>query len=970
MNDRSPLSRVEADALANHAVAWVDRLFVTPDAQLARHVARIWRRIVAATPPDDPSYPTRAANLALALRTLGERLGRLKEVEEAIKLFERLIAATSPDEGMAAALHSDLGAALRIRFDISGDGTDLDRAVAAGRTAVDIGSADDPQYVNFLCNLGASLETGYVRSGDPGLLNEAISVGHQAVGLLPQGHAHRAVLLTELGISLWRRFELTGARFDIDLAVRLSSEAAVASPDHWVVLSNLANVLEGRYQRLGAKGDLDAAVVVGRKAMEASPEEHGEPLGNLGACLLTRFLLDGGLGDLDEAVVCLKRAVEATAPTAPSLPGRLTTLGGALRLRYAATAHERDLSEGIAACERAVQITRELYPAGAPDLAGRLVNLAGALRLRSESTGSPGDLDAAIDAYRAAVGIKAARPSVRIAAARAGSAIAATIRPRTAADLLEQAVWLLPQVAPRQLDGTDQLHALGEVAGLAADAAALVLADTSRPPAQKATLALQLLEAGRGVVIGQTLQMRSDLTALAAAHPELAERFRDVRDRLDEPTQDLVEPIFPRGREEPALGKQDARWALADELSGILQEIRSKDGFARFAQPPTPEEIRQQAECGPVITVNVSAYRSDALILTPVGVESVALDGFSLSELNDRVTEFYTQLDVVRAHESHAVRMAAQGKICSILGWLWDVAAAPVMQALGYGQAHDSIRPWPQVWWVPGGPMALLPLHAAGHHDDDPDDPSRRSVIDRVVSSYTPTIAALRHARERAAEATAARNASALVVAMPFTPGLPPETALPHATRAAALLTQRLSGSLALVEPDPEDANPRLSELPTRTNVLAQVQSFPIVHFACHGVNDPVHPSDSRLLLHDHRTDPFTVTALSGLRLSAQLAYLSACDTALNTRRELADESVHLVSAFQVAGYAHVVGTFWMIDDEEATTVSEDFYSQISALGRLHPERSAMALHEAVRRARASFPTLPASWAAHLHSGA
>lgn len=50
-----------------------------------------------------------------------------------------------------------------------------------------------------------------------------------------------------------------------------------------------------------------------------------------------------------------------------------------------------------------------------------------------------------------------------------------------------------------------------------------------------------------------------------------------------------------------------------------------------------------------------------------------------------------------------------------MLGWLWDNAAGPVLDALGYQGPPAPGETWPQLWWVPGGLLSLLPIHAAGH---------------------------------------------------------------------------------------------------------------------------------------------------------------------------------------------------------------------------------------------------------------
>ncbi|MER5540630.1 CHAT domain-containing protein [Streptomyces mirabilis] len=98
-----------------------------------------------------------------------------------------------------------------------------------------------------------------------------------------------------------------------------------------------------------------------------------------------------------------------------------------------------------------------------------------------------------------------------------------------------------------------------------------------------------------------------------------------------------------------------------------------------------------------------------------------------------------------------------------------------MLNELGYDgvpavEDGDCDEGWPRVWWAPGGPLGLLPLHAAGYHTDSADDPHRRTVMDRIVSSYTPTVRSLRYARERTLSPAAVRS---LIVAMPTTPGLP-----------------------------------------------------------------------------------------------------------------------------------------------------------------------------------------------------
>jgi CHAT domain-containing protein len=63
----------------------------------------------------------------------------------------------------------------------------------------------------------------------------------------------------------------------------------------------------------------------------------------------------------------------------------------------------------------------------------------------------------------------------------------------------------------------------------------------------------------------------------------------------------------------------------------------------------------------------------------------------------------------------------------------------------------------------------------------------------------------------------------------------------------------------------------------------------------------------------------------------------------------LADEVIHLASAFQFAGYRHVIATLWPIGDWPAATFAADVYNILCKTGE---DGAAKAVHAAVRRIR------------------
>lgn len=100
--------------------------------------------------------------------------------------------------------------------------------------------------------------------------------------------------------------------------------------------------------------------------------------------------------------------------------------------------------------------------------------------------------------------------------------------------------------------------------------------------------------------------------------------------------------------------------------------------------------------------------------------------------------------------------------------------------------------------------------------------------------------------------------------------------------------------------------------------------------------SDPAEPSQSRLLLDNWETNPLTVGDIRDSRLQKDPplpAYLSACSTGANKAERLADEGIHPVSAFQLTGLQHVVGTLCEVSDKHCVDVARVLYKTIRDKG-------------------------------------
>lgn len=289
--------------------------------------------------------------------------------------------------------------------------------------------------------------------------------------------------------------------------------------------------------------------------------------------------------------------------------------------------------------------------------------------------------------------------------------------------------------------------------GLASNAAAAALHAGKGP-----LVALEFLEQGRGALAASLEELRTDILDLQKSYPELAEKFNHLRSELDLPVDPNTSPI-DKELHSTRQARINRRYEAGEELDSLIDEIRKRPGFGDFLQAPSEREMRAAASHGPIVIINASEYRCDAILVEQHQIRSLALSNLNSTEIEKKA------------------KGADLGNP-RILEWLWDVVIHPILDALGF-TGPPSENNWPHVWWIPTGPLSRFPIHAAGRHAKG----SSESVLDRVMSSYSSSVKAIVHGRRR--PPSRSTSTQALLVAMEDTPG---NDKLPFATKEVAML--------------------------------------------------------------------------------------------------------------------------------------------------------------------------------------
>ncbi|KAG5812683.1 hypothetical protein H9Q74_012637 [Fusarium xylarioides] len=776
----------------------------------------------------------------------------------------------------------------------------LDMAISKFRELISQLTSDDPLRPDVLGRLGYLYSDKLFYNYKLDDLKMALEVHRECLNLAGESKIERAKWLRHLGCSKLVTFRVFKDESDLKESISLLEQAKGQNIYDKEMIPGLASAYRYKFIVTRNIKDIDAAI----ELYLTSPLPEYLRIPWLGSAYLARFELTNAPDDMESAISNLEKALEP-ARNELEVSDVVQVLKN-LANCYLAKHHYGGTLNDI---EQAIRYAKDAVGVEAQE-AFQVVDIAGLLGLcyktKYNVTKCEDDLLKAIGAdesdFWAFLPIANISDSLALAQ-RLMESYKTLGNWEKGLKIAEYALELIPAYTPRYLRWSEAQSLLSRISGLASFAAAFSL-QAGKP--EGATLAL--LERGRGVAADLLYDLRLDFDSRKFANlkPAYKQTLLSSIGRLENPVQ--PSPLIS---DVPTPGTAELTRRL--EASKIVDEFM--ESFSARLKPDNTGFTGFTRE-GPIVIINVS-FRCDAFIIKHV-VETIPLPLVSEEELERRLRD---------------------GNLGSLntLEWLWDTITEPILEHLGHSEMPYG--EWPQICWIPTGALNRFPLHAAGYHQDQ----TGRTVIDRVMSSYSSSLNAI---LEGGAKDKRNSSAKAILVAMQKTPG---SSSLPHAPKEISIV-RKLCDSMELCTVEPKRQT---------QEVLAELQDCDIFHFAGHGETDETNPLKSQLRLEDWQTQSLAVSDLLNLKLRDNppfLAYLSACGTSQIKDKRLLDESLHLISACRLAGFRHVVGTLWEVGDEACVDVAETVYQELKDSG-MDDGSVCRGLHKAVRKIRDSWMT-------------
>ncbi|KAG8948705.1 hypothetical protein FRC03_000588 [Tulasnella sp. 419] len=907
----------------------------------------------------------------------------IEDLKEATQCDRDVLLLRPPGHPERPTSLSNLAHSLLRAYGDLGDPSNLEEAVQHSREALKLCSQDHPSRATLLHVLANCLSLIYDKSGNIQHLDEAIQCHKDELIWYPPGHRSRPNSLNDLGSCLFTRFEQQGHSQDLEEAIQHFrtglSLCLPGNPGRAGLLSNLGACLESQYQYYCDINDLEDATKLYREVLLLHPPGHpGRPmsLNNLGTCIRAQFLRNS-VEDVEEAIQCFRESLLLCPSEHPQRSLPVHNLSTCLWLRYKKSNRVEDLEE-------ANQLNRDalkLRPLGHSKRMLSLTNLAGSLVALYEHREDIHYIEEAIQCLHEAIQMSLPNhPALTLQWSALASIhaqyhqiLGPVSEPNESTRLFKKAVnhetailkdrfnaslsWISVEKGPTLMDAytislelADQYvlvrssiasrhQILLEVpATLATNAAATAISSGNLPRA------VEFLEQGRSLLWSQISRSRISLHRLEKVNPGLADEFAELSKQLEAsaaPNTVDTRPLYSIDDEAQKYRRITVAW------HDVVDRIRQLDGFSSFLRPAAFLNLKDAAQQGPIIIINIGNHRCDAIILDTFGqLHLLPLPDIEIIAIIDLYVRFHTVIQ----------RDKPRKGLIEILRCLWDDIVEPIVKKL----QELGIQPGSHIWWCPTLHLTMLPLHAAGPHR-----PGKPNLPDLYVSSYTPTLSGLCKSLQAEVQDQSSSATSyiprLLVVAQPAVQG---QTEIPHVREELQKIIQVASPVDIL-----QDGNA------TRESVLSSLQTHPWIHFGCHGSQIIDEPFQSCFFVSGQR---LTLVDLIQAHLpDAQYALLAACHSAAGDWRR-PDEAIHLAAALQFSGFRSVIGTMYAMADIDGPALAEAVYKHMYRRQDEHDgisevvvdfRETAKALNIATRALRDSGVPLE-RWINFIHIGA
>ncbi|HYI10804.1 MAG TPA: CHAT domain-containing protein [Thermoanaerobaculia bacterium] len=632
-------------------------------------------------------------------------------------------------------------------------------------------------------------------------------------------------------------------------------------------------------------GNLDVATRTYREAFELSKLIR-EP-GRMAVALSAIGSMAADRGDYELARTELEQALELMQGKPPSLLLQLAEIRLAQGDREAATALTVQATEAARADDDRTVLPRSLAMLARLKLdAG---NAAEAVTVAEEA------IDLANKSYegKSRATSTTAGNEARIVLARA---LRRLEKPAEARVVLEQAINISEAMMPELPDLPQAL--------------ARYSATDTEPHHEMIDLMLAEGRAGEAVALSAQLKARSLQQILARGHVDPSASFsradidreQELEGRVVTATRDLLTAEHDNPADRATVAR--ARSEL-DRFRGELYYRYPGVHRRRPALQKFDESVLQDPRLQGVLVLDFLVREDRVLVLAIEPGKETAIAHAMLpighDELSKRIDRY---LDRIVSRDLRDREDAAA---------LYDLLLRPIEPAL---RRHQRICV------IPDGPLWKLPFQTLG-----PRGSAR--LADEKAFFLLPSLSLLGMAPSK----KEAAPQQLLAVANPSFPGmrettrfagvrkLPRESLADAAREGRSLL--RIYDRGVLLE----------SAEATEEKVTESLARFRILHFATHGIVEPTAPMYSALLLASSSKEEdgaLEAREIADLRLTADLAVLSACDTA---RGQVASGEgvIGLAWAFAVAGCPRTVASQWQVDSRATADLMIAFHRHVRA---------------------------------------